>query len=338
MVGAIAMAECSMMVVKGSAQTNCVRNEARAERRFAATLLGAGNTRDESEYKVKKLAIGVVAAATMAMVAVPAAVAGPTGGYAVFAQCPIHEAGVTSCLYSPTESGHITIGKQEVPIVTTQILQGGLLREEEPFVKHLAGALNGETLTKTPQKVPGGLTGLVKCNEITGEGWFEKELRKACEAVFENKLTGVNAVTELAAPASSVVLNTAFEQLGVGTALTLPVKVRLENPLFGSECYIGSSSEPITLNLTTGATTGGPTGKPGTKKTKEEGGILEISGVSLVSNSFSAPKATGCGIFGLLDGLVDEKIGLPSAAGKNTAVLNGKVEIANSELVEESEG
>ena len=42
---------------------------------------------------------------------------------------------------------------------------------------------------------------------------------------FENGLTGVNAITELAAPASSVVLNTAAEQLGEGTALTLPVKV-----------------------------------------------------------------------------------------------------------------
>jgi hypothetical protein len=205
------------------------------------------------------------------------------------------------------------------------------LRPEEPFVKTLAPALNGETLTKTAQKVPGGLLGLVKCNEIGNI-----LLRIACEATFENGVTGVNAVTELAAPASSVVLNAAYEQLGVGTALTLPIKVHLENPLLGGSCYIGSNSEPIVLNLTTGKTTGGPTGKPGTQKTKEGGGILEISGVSLVSNTFTAPKATGCGLLGLLDGIINSKIGLPSS--KNTAVLNGKVEIANSELVEESEG
>jgi hypothetical protein len=198
-------------------------------------------------------------------------------------------------------------------------------------VKHLAPALNGETLVKTPQKVPGGLLGLVKCNEISNI-----LLRIACEATFENKLTGVNAVTELAAPASSVVLNTAYEQLGVGTALTLPIKVHLENPLLGSNCYIGSNAEPIVLNLTTGATVGGPTGKPGTKSSKEEGKILVISGTSLVSNTFTAPKATGCGLLGLLDGTINSKIGLPSS--KNTAVLNGKVEIANSEFVEESEG
>ena len=198
-------------------------------------------------------------------------------------------------------------------------------------VKPLAAAHNGETLTKTAQKVPGGLAGLVECDKISN--FIERIL---CEGFFENGLTGVNAVTELAGSASSVVLNSAYEQLGVGTALTLPVKVKLENPLLGSECYIGSTKEPIKLELTTGATTGGPTGKPGTKTTKEEGGIVVISGVSLVGNTFTAPKATGCGLLGILDGILNEKIGLPSS--KNTAVLNGSVEIANSEFVEESEG
>ncbi len=271
------------------------------------------------------------AAAILALGLASSALAAPSGGYAVFAQCPVTTPGVDGCIYSPTESGYIKLGKQEVPIVNKQVLQGGLLEETEPFVKRLAGALNGETLTRTPQKVPGGLAGLVECNKIKNI-----LVRISCEAIFENGLTGVNAVTELAAPASSFVLNTAAEQTGTGTALTLPIKVHLENPLFGSECYIGSNASPITLNLTTGKTTGGPTGRPGTKKSKEEGCILEISGVSLVGNTFTAPKATGCGLLGVLDGLIDEKIGLPSSS--NTAVLNGKVELANSELVEESEG
>jgi hypothetical protein len=244
---------------------------------------------------------------------------------------------MNGCIYSPTTSGYIKIGKQEVPIVNKQVLQGGLLREEEPFVKVLVAAKNGETLTKTAQKVPGGLLDFVECTKISNF-----IVRILCESVFENGLTGVNAVTELAAPASSVVLNTFSEATGLGPeqgyppALRLPVKVKLENPLFGSECYIGSNKEPITLNLTTGPTSGGPTGKPGTQVEKEGGGILAINGVSLVSNTFTAPKASGCGLFGILDGLINEKIGLPSS--KNTAVLNGSVELANAELVEESEG
>ena len=56
------------------------------------------------------------------------------------------------------------------------------------------------------------------------------------------------------------------------------------------------------------------------------------------------PRTPSCaahrrpGGIGGADGLINEKLGLPAAAGTNTAVLNGKVEIANSELVEESEG
>jgi hypothetical protein len=285
-----------------------------------------------------KIFVGAVAAVSvMAFVGASTAAATPTGAFAVFAQCPTHAAKVNGCIYSPTESGEVTIGKQTVPIEKTQILQGGLLREEEPLVKHLVGALNGETLTNTPQKVPGGLAGLVKCSEIAGSGIVEKALRATCRLAFENGLTGVNAITELAAPASAVSINAEAEQTGVGTALTLPVKVKLENPLLGSECYIGSEAEPVTFDLTTGATSGGPTGKPGTQRGKEEGGILEISGVSLVSNTFSAPGASGCGPLGLLDGTVDDQIGLPSPAGENIAVLNGTVEIANSETIEEHE-
>jgi len=275
----------------------------------------------------------VVAVALMGLAALgmaSSAMAAPKGAFAVFAQCPVHAAEVDACIYSPTTSGYIKLGKQEVPIVKTQVLQGGLLENEPSYVKPLSAALNGETLTKTPQKVPGGLLGLVECNKISN--FIERVL---CEGFFENGVTGVNAVTELAAPASSVVLNSAYEQLGVGTALTLPIKVHLENPLLGSECYIGSTKEPIKLELTTGATSGGPTGKPGTQTTKEGGKILEISGVSLVGNTFTAPKATGCGVLGILDGILNEKIGLPSS--KNTAVLNGSVEIANSSAVEASE-
>jgi hypothetical protein len=287
---------------------------------------------------MRRLLVGAMVLASLAAFAVPSAMATPKGGYAVFAQCPVKAAKVNGCIYSPTESGEVKIGKSEVPILKTQVLQGGLLRETEPLVKHMAGALNGETLTKVGQKVPGGITGLVKCSEIKGEGLIEKGLRASCEFIFEHGTdTGVYAYTELAAPASSVVLNVANEESGKGTALTLPVKVRLENELLGSECYIGSEAEPVTLNLTSGATTGGPTGKPGTQVTKEGGGILEITGLSLVNNTFSAPKATGCGPLGLLAGTVDSQIGLPSASGKNVAVLNGRVEIANSELVEESE-
>ncbi len=272
---------------------------------------------------------------SLAAVGVSSAMATPKGEYAVFAQCPVSNPEVTGCLVSRTESGEIKIGKQAVPIVATQTLQAGLINRGLGD-KEVVAAANGETLTKTPQKVPGGLLG-INCSEIKGEGWFEKGARGVCEYLFENKLTNVYATTELAAPASSIGLSEPALELEEGTALSLPVKVKLENSLLGSECYIGSNEHPIVINLTTG-TSGSLKGKVGVIGERAEGGILVIKDNTLVNSTFSAPEASGCGgIFSfLIDPLIDAKLGLPATSG-NTAVLNGTIEQASAELVVESE-
>lgn len=265
------------------------------------------------------------------------ALAAPKGEYAVFSQCPLSNLEISGCIVSRTESGEVTIGNQEVPIVNTQTLQGGL-KNISPGIKELVAAVNGETLTKTPQKVPGGLLDLVRCNEITGSGLLEDLLRASCEAVFENGTTGVNATTELAAPASSVILNLTNAELESETALTLPVKVKLENPLLGGECYIGSNSSPVTLHLSTGKS-GSLTGKLGEVSTKAEGGILVVSNSRLVDNTFTAPGVSGCGgiLSFLLDPIINSKLGLPASSGTNKAVFNSTLEIAGAGLVRESE-
>ena len=68
------------------------------------------------------------------------------------------------------------------------------------------------------------------------------------------------------------------------------------------------------------------------------GQILKISNNSLVNNSFAAPGATGCGGFLvelLLDPIINAKLGLPAAAGNNTAILTGTLEQAGAEPVRE---
>ena len=126
-------------------------------------------------------------------------------------------------------------------------------------------------------------------------------------------------------------------------ALTLPVKVKLENPLLGGEYYIGWESEPIELSLTSGASrppapNKSIKGKLGELTSKAEGEILVIKKNTLVGNAFAVGKAHGCGILGVLDGLIESKLGLPSPAGENTAILNNTVEQAGHDAVEESEG
>ena len=120
--------------------------------------------------------------------------------------------------------------------------------------------------------------------------------------------------------------------------MQLPVKVHLENPFLGSECYVGSSSNPLIWNLTTG-TTNPPapnkpiTGSTGVAEFLEEGSILALKGAKLVDNKWSAPGATGCGGFLvelILDPIINSASGLPAAAGRNTAILNNTINVASA--------
>jgi len=277
-------------------------------------------------------------------VAAPAFAKSPTGDFAVFKQCPRTTSEVRFCLFSKVTGGKVTINKQTVPIVNAITLQGGIKRNPETEVETFVGAVNGETLSKTPQEVPGGLLGLINCKEITGEGFEEKAARALCEFYFESFLTDVNATVELARPASEITINKRNLIEQEGTALGLPVKVHLENILLGNECYIGSYFNPIMLNLTTGTTKPEKPNTPimgesGEIREKDSGTFVEIPDNILVNNEFSAPAATGCGgLFQLfIDPVIDAKIGLPAPDGRNTAIQNTNVEEATAEAVIKSE-
>ncbi len=267
----------------------------------------------------------------------------PKGDFAVFNQCPLSNSATNVCIYATTGSGEFVVGKKTVPITSTITLQGGvhLIENEELELigTEFIGAENGETLSKTPQNVPGGLAGLVNCTEISN--FFE---RITCEVIFENGLTGVTATTELAAPANQIMLNGNNLIEGAGTALQLPVKVKLSNPLFGESCYVGSNSAPIILPLTTGTTSPPEPNKPisgkiGKVEFKDSFTVTVIRENSLVNNSFAAPGAEGCGgIFSfLIDPVVDASLGVPSTAGHNTAILNGTIEQGQAAATKASE-
>jgi len=265
--------------------------------------------------------------ALFAAVGVSPALAAPKGEYAAFADCPTSNPELAGCLVARTESGEITIGKQNVPIKNTQTLQGGFGEEEGEFgpAKFFAAA-DGNTFTKTAQVVPGGLLGTL-CKALPGF------LATLCNEFFSKGLTEVTATPELAAPASSIYLNENFLLGEVFTALGLPVKIKLGNAFLGSNCYIGSNTEPIVLNLTSG-TTSPPKpnepikGKLGELSTRAENRILVVKNNTLVDNSFAAPGATGCGgIFSfLVDPVLNSVLGIPATGGHNTAILNSTLE------------
>ncbi len=280
------------------------------------------------------------------------AMAEPKGIFKIFKQCPTEIPVVALCNFGKTTSGEFSIGTTKVPINMPIILQGGLIptgNPENPREFFAFPAKNGESLSKTELNVPGGLLGFVKCEEIKGEGPFEKGLRELCKKIFENHLTGVTATTELVANEHNPVIFNEFALAREeGTALTLPLRVHLKNPLLGNSCYIGSESSPLELHLTTGETHPPAGFKPlhgtlGEPETLEEKGqvMLRITGNSLVDNTFSAPGAEGCGEFlfikGFLDSLINGKTKIPNKAGENTAILNGELNAATAEAVIASE-
>jgi hypothetical protein len=273
--------------------------------------------------------------------------AAPKGIFSVFAQCPASTPGVTLCTFAQITSGEVKINSTAVPINKTITLQGGGISTGNPGEYFLFPAKNGESLSKTELNVPGGLTDLVNCTEIKGEGFFEKFEREACKAIFENGVTGVTATTELVAnERDPAILSLDSILVERGTGLTLPVRVHLNNPLLGSGCYIGSESNPISLHLTTGTTSPPEPNKPikgkkGTQFVEEENeeDVIGLKENSLVDNSFSVPTAEGCGGFFsfILDAVINAKLGLPSASGHNTAIQTGTTRIASAESVLNSE-
>lgn len=286
----------------------------------------------------KKLIAALVAGSVLLATGGTALAAAPTGEYAEFANCPYNTSGVVACIVAKTESGEFVVGKKTVPISKTITLQGGARQPNEEGTSEFVAATNGESLSKTPQSVPGGLAGLVECDKISN--FVERIL---CEATFENGVTGVNATTEIAGSASNIRLNTGHLVSEEGTALKLPVKVHLENPFLGSECYVGSNSSPINLELTTGTTSPPAPNKPikgssGEITTNPAGTIVTVKKNVLVNNSFPAPGVSGCGglLSALIDPIVDSELGVPSAAGHNTAILKGTFRSAEAEEVRKS--
>lgn len=254
----------------------------------------------------------------------------PKGAYAPFAQCPLSRATITDCIQVLSTDGSFTVGQRTVPLKNPVTLQGGF--EGEGTGIKFFGAENGDTLSKTPQPVPGGLGGITAPTEwpVFLQDWFN-------DLIGEGR-SGVNATLELTGPSkglTDVKLNTANLVYEEQIALGLPVKIHLENEaILGPNCYIGSDSDPVQIDLTTG-TSGGLKGSSGRSTFSKQETTLTFEDGRLVNSTFEAPKASGCGgIFSFfVDPLVNETLGLPLGKGESLAILEGKFQDAQAGAV-----
>lgn len=268
-----------------------------------------------------KTLAGLLAAIGAALVALAlsaplASAATPNPGYGQFAGCPSPEESSATpiCIRAEVTGGHLQVGKKDVPIKKPLILSGGVDEEFEGFTANSKGGLS-----PVQQEVPGGIIG------ITGFDWLINFL-----GIEELKLY---AETQLAGVPTDFTIGT----------VTLPIKVRLINPILGNNCFIGSVANPITLNLTTGTTSPPAPNKPISGKeptlTVDELEIIHLDEGRYVDNSFSAPGASGCvlKLFGFipisLNGFVNSQAGLPAAAGTNETTQDFNIEFTVQENV-----
>ncbi len=272
----------------------------------------------------------VLALMTTTASAVPAAAdegdGGPAaselaGNWAPFDRCPVDDPAMLDadgdelaalCLASSSASGTMTIGEKTVPTAGTD-LQFGLLGDG---VDYTTVSPAGTGIEADPVTVPGGLLNLMCPSDIP-------VLTSLCEKAADSSLNAVTATVEPAGDPSDFNLNAG---LSTGQPIvTLPIKIKLDNPLLGGNCYIGSNEDPIllqpanaeqpTLNLVRYAPDG----------TTDPTGVMSniaLSGADQVDDSFAVPGADGCGLFGALDWAVDAQLGLPSPEGANSLVLH----------------
>ena len=199
---------------------------------------------------MRKLITGGMATVVALLVLAPSAFASvhhPKGEFAGFGECPLNRSTITDCILSVSSGEAFKIGNKTVPLKHPVTLQGGFEGGGEAVKFY--GAENGETLSKTPQPVPGGLLG------ITAPTWWPKFIQEWFNNLISEGFTGVNATVELTGPTkglTNVKLNTENLLNRTGTALGLPAKIHLENAILGSSCYIGTESSPVQINFTTG--------------------------------------------------------------------------------------
>jgi hypothetical protein len=249
----------------------------------------------------------------------------PSGLYSGMGTCPLASSELqdpdsqeVGCVVATIGGGSMTIGGVTVPLTSAMTAKFGIY-----------WPLGGQSVT-----FPDGNTASIFDSVSPTDN---QELSAAPLDVpipgLTNYVPGVTSAivqVQLAGPIA------AFTPLADGEnypLFELPLKFHLLNLFLGGNCYIGSNTAPIVLQPSSG-TTAPPapnapiTGDPGTVALNSDPNghsdfIVGISGATLVDNTFSVPAASGCGIGGSLDWLVDLLFGLGSAAGHNTASLTG---------------
>jgi len=253
--------------------------------------------RERSSMATRKHVVALLAIGASLLFASTATAAFPN-----FSDCPRANPEVLTCADIQSVSGSLEIKGFTVPLGESLEIRGGINSETRRFIPP-AGT---DGFFSRAIRIPGGILGIE----------------------FPIPGNAVLAIAQLAGPTSAVSID-----LGIPiTTISLPVKVKLENPILGSSCYIGTNSNPSRVNLTTGTTSPPSPNRPISGSIGEISvdesvmpPILKLTGATSVDNAFAVPGASGCGLLGIVNPLVNLRLRLPSAAGNNAMIVRNNV-------------
>jgi hypothetical protein len=240
--------------------------------------------------------LGAILAAATAVTAAAAPVA--SADAPSFSRCPTTTAGVVDCVVFQSTSGSIGANSHSINVGSSLTLEGGIAYNRVTRQHTFVPPTSGDALTGQPITVASNLFG-------SGLPFT------------------LNTLTATIQQAGPVDYNFSTEDI------TAPIQIRFSNPLLGSGCTIGSTADPLSLNLTTG-TTSPPA--PNAPITGDQGTLTDVPGtdqanigVVEVDNAYAVPAAQSCGSVAqtLVTRVINQQLGLPSPAGTNTASVTG---------------
>lgn len=229
------------------------------------------------------------------------------------------------CVASNSSNGVFRLGKRTVKTGNSN-LQFGLhfdsTMPELDFIEF------GGSLRSAPAYPKGGLLN-IRLPDSPESNPLQRLKELVNGTVFEGpgSVLGVRSRVVLAGQPSDFDLAAGLSP-NSGPVLNLPVLIRLEHPLLGRNCRIGSKQNPIVLQPET--LTVGEVSFVNDPVDPDKVAIRSLGG-SQGDDSFAVPRATNCGPAGLLTPIVNNQLGLPlKPGGAEITLLDGAVTLLGS--------
>jgi hypothetical protein len=282
--------------------------------------------------RLAALGASATAAIALSMTLAPAAGASaasasgtPTlnGDWAPFNRCPVTNSAMIGadgvktidvCVSSDSPVSSVKLGSTTLTGGDNNI-QFGLVGTFSSGFKVVSPP--GGAISAAPVSIPGGLLGLMCPSSLP-------VISAICAEVTNSPLNAVTATIESAGSPSHFNFTAGITK-GI-PIMSVPIKIQLSNPILGTDCFIGTNSDPIVLrpeNLVQPKVKTEFFKGNGTPDTSGPMYSIYDTGGTQGDSTFAVPGASGCGglLSLLIDPIVNLKEGLPSASGSNNLVL-----------------